>query len=307
MIISCPHCQTKYQVAFDAIGSAGRKVKCAHCRQAWDQVPVNEAPAIPEGIKLTDLAEDLFDEAMAEAAKMRSRRKTTALVEAIAEPVAPVMPDESVGETTVDLTMPPPNAAELKQRQAEFSRRQSALSSRLPLARVRRGARMTSVLLLCAVLCTGYFARVQLVERYPELAGLYSSIGLGVNTVGLEFTKLQTLRSLSQGKDVLSVSAQIVGIGRKPVPVPPVVVSLLDSSGRAIYEWSVNPRVPDLMAGETATFDTRLTLPPADAQRVRLSFASTGSAVRPGTDQTSQAAVPQVVQPIAHAGISATR
>lgn len=266
-----------------------------------------ENPAVAQDIKLTDLAEDLLDEAMAEAARTRSRRKTTALVEALAEPVAPVMPDDIVGETTVDLNMPPPNAAELKQRQADFSRRQNALSSRLPLARLRRGARLASVLLLSAVLCTGYFGRVQLVERYPELAGIYASIGLGVNVVGLEFTKLQTLRSLSQGKDVLTVSAQIVGVSRKPVPVPPVVVSLLDESGRAIYEWSVNPRVPDLMIGETATFDTRLTLPPADAQRVRLSFANLGGTVRAGAEQTSQAAVPQAVEPIAHAGISATR
>lgn len=307
MIISCPHCQTKYQVTYEAIGSAGRKVKCAHCSQAWNQEPIVEAPAIALETKLTELAEDLLDEAMAEAARTRSRRKTTALVEAIAEPVAPSIPDEPVGETTVDQTMPPPNAAELNQRQAEFSRRQNALSSRLPLARMRRGARLASVLLLSAVLCTGYFGRVQLVERYPELAGIYSSIGLGVNVVGLEFSKVQTLRSLSQGKDVLTVSAQILGVSRKPVPVPPVVVSLLDGDGRAIYEWSVNPRVADLMAGEIATFNTRLTLPPADAQRVRLSFAASGGAVRTGADQTSQAAVPQAVEPIAHAGISATR
>jgi predicted Zn finger-like uncharacterized protein len=307
MIISCPHCQTKYQVAYEAIGSAGRKVKCAHCSQAWSQVPIVETPSVVEEIKLTDLAEDLLDEAMAEAARTRSRRNTTALVEAIAEPVAPEMPDLPVGETTEDLTMPPPNAAELKQRQAEFSRRQNALSSRLPLARLRRGARLGSVLLLSAVLATGYFARVQLVERYPELAGIYSSIGLGVNVVGLEFTKLQTLRSLSQGKDVLTVSAQIVGVARKPVPVPPVVVSLLDGDGRAVYEWSVNPRVPDLMVGETATFDTRLTLPPANALRVRLSFSTSGGGVRSVTEQSSRAAVPQAVEPIAHAGISATR
>jgi len=37
MIITCPHCQTKYQVAYEAIGSAGRKVQCAQCRQAWQQ------------------------------------------------------------------------------------------------------------------------------------------------------------------------------------------------------------------------------------------------------------------------------
>src|SRR5690606_10754058 len=149
----------------------------------------------------------------------------------------------------------------------------NAMSSRLPLARLRRGARSAGVVLLAGILAFGYFGRVALVERYPDLAGLYQAIGLGVNVVGLDFDGLESLRTLSGGKDVLLVSAQIVGRDRQPVAVPPVVVSLLDQSGHAVYEWSVEPRVSDLMAGERATFDTRLSLPPGEAVRVRLSFA----------------------------------
>jgi predicted Zn finger-like uncharacterized protein len=255
MIITCPHCRTKYQVTYEAIGSAGRKVQCAQCRQAWDARPSPESDDGESDVLFDDMAEDALDELIAtEEASVLAEKAVT---KPVIEPVRQKAPD----------------AAEQRKRQAAFSRRQNAMSSRLPLARLRRGARSAGVVLLAGILAFGYFGRVALVERYPDLAGLYQAIGLGVNVVGLDFDGLESLRTLSGGKDVLLVSAQIVGRDRQPVAVPPVVVSLLDQSGHAVYEWSVEPRVSDLMAGERATFDTRLSLPPGEAVRVRLSFA----------------------------------
>ncbi|ODT80091.1 MAG: hypothetical protein ABS76_18080 [Pelagibacterium sp. SCN 64-44] len=274
MIITCPHCQTKYQVTYEAIGSVGRKVQCAHCHQAWDQQPVagripEPANGQPEADKLFDaMAEDALDEAMASealsVAAARTAEDAVSLGKAAADAPAP--------------SRPLPNAAEMKKRQADFSRRQNAMISRLPLARLRRAARVIGVVLLAGLVSGAYFGRVQLVERYPDLAGLYDAVGLGVNVLGLDFSNLETLRTLSGGNDVLMVSAQIVGLSPQPVRVPPVVVSLLDETGRAVYEWSVTPRVRDLMAGERATFDTRLSLPPSEAVRVKLSFTSGNTA-----------------------------
>lgn len=261
MIISCPHCQTRYRVAFEAIGSAGRKVQCAHCHQAWQQAPLPAADEAMGDDRLFEaMDEDALDEAM-EAEALVAAPVSGGFVAPVPGPL-PAAPD----------------AAEMKKRQVAYSRRRHAMSSRQPLARVRRAARVVGAVLLAALLCGAYFGRVPLVERYPDLAGLYEAAGLGVNVVGLDFAGLETLRTLSNGRDVLMVSAQIVGRASRPVPVPPVVVSLLDASGRAVYEWSVAPRVRDLMAGERATFDTRLSLPPSEAVRVRLSFAGAGRA-----------------------------
>lgn len=325
MIITCPHCQTKYQVTFDAIGSAGRKVQCAHCHRDWQQAPLPPAPpAQPvsgEGDKLyAEMDEDRLDEVMAaEELAVKSARAATAPTDLTrskpgAEPAVSKSPDKSeptpdAGPTTL------PSKAEQSQRQKDFSRRQTALVSRLPLARLRRTARLVGAIVLAGLVAFGYFGRVQIVQRYPDMAGVYERVGLGVNVVGLDFSNVNSQLTSLSGRDVLTVSAQIVGLMPKPKPVPPVVVSLLDASGQPVYEWSVRPRVQDLMAGERATFDTQLSSPPANAVHVRLSFA--GGSTQPGpTEQKDAAAEAEPVmadaetgyddhQPEAHAAPSA--
>lgn len=282
MIITCPHCQTKYQVTYEAIGSAGRKVQCAQCRRAWDQQPSpsDPSPSVPSAERDADrlfdtMEEDALDEVMSSEEKAALAEKPPSAPK-FAEPLPKTSPRA-------------PDPAEMQRRQAAFSRRQSAIVSRLPLARMRRAARFLGVIVLAGILAGGYFGREAIVERYPDLAGLYEAVGLGVNVVGLDFAELTTLKTLSGGSDVLMVSAQILGLNAKPVPVPPVVVSLLDASGHAVYEWSVSPQVPNLMAGERATFDTRLSLPPSEAVNVRLSFAGGSTQSEPQREPTAAA------------------
>ncbi|WEK04477.1 MAG: zinc-ribbon domain-containing protein [Candidatus Devosia phytovorans] len=275
MIITCPHCQTKYQVTYEAIGSAGRKVQCAHCQQAWQQKPLDpDAGATPEQKQASvAMTEDAMDDAIAAEAdsviveNARKLRQEKAAEEAQQRAAAAAAAVASKAE-----------AAMLKKRQKDFLRRHSAMVADLPLARLRRTFRVMGVLALAGVLALGYFGRVQVVQQYPAMAGVYESLGLGVNVVGLDFSDVTTQQSSRDGREMLAVSAQIVGLETEPVPVPAVVVTLLDTHGQGIYEWSVTPSVRDLMAGERATFDTQLTLPPGDAASVRLSFAGGQSA-----------------------------
>ncbi|UXN74691.1 zinc-ribbon domain-containing protein [Devosia sp. A8/3-2] len=274
MIITCPHCQTKYQVTYEAIGSAGRKVQCAYCQRARQQEPARpEPPTEPADQLFEAMAEDGLDEAL--AAEER----------AVAAELAQRLAAEQEHETKRAGELDP---AVVRKRQKAFLRRQSALIAHLPLARLRRAARVGGALILCALIALFYFGRVQLVERIPSMAGVYASLGLGVNVVGLDFSNITAQRALRDGKDVLIVSAQIVGLLPEPVAVPAVVVTLLDPAGAAIYEWSVTPSVRDLMAGERSSFDTQLTLPPGEAARMRLSFAATAANAAPRTSPPRQ-------------------
>lgn len=265
MIITCPNCQTKYQVTYEAIGSAGRKVQCASCHQSWQQSALPDPKPDLKLVPPADPQSDRLFESMAEEAldaAIEAEEKT--IVDVEPRVIEPIEPRPAKKRET---------AAEMRARQKALSRRQTAMVSRMPLARMRRYARVVGGVGLAGILAIAYFGRVQIVERNPDLAGLYEAVGLGVNVVGLDLSHLQSTRGLSEGKEVLVVSAQLVGLMPNPVPVPPVLVSLLDDAGHTIYEWSVTPRIRDLMAGERATLDTRLPLPPGEAVKVRLTFA----------------------------------
>ena len=210
MIITCPHCQTKYQVTYEAIGSAGRKVQCAHCQQAWQQRPLSERQDTAEHKQAFDaIAEDGMDEAMqAEASAVAAELAQRLEQQAAAGRIDPAV---------------------VRKRQKAFTRRQTAMAAELPLARLRRTMRVAGFGLLVAIVTTAYFGRVQVVERFPAMAGVYAAVGMDVNVVGLDFSDVSSLRTTRDGKDVLVVSAQIVGLEPSPAQVPSVVVTLIDA------------------------------------------------------------------------------
>jgi hypothetical protein len=81
-----------------------------------------------------------------------------------------------------------------------------------------------------------------------------------------------TLVTLRGGQNIMQVDGRIYSVAPQRVVVPPVVVTLLDSAGAKLYEWSVLPEVRDLEPGEVVDFSAQLTAPPQDAARVRLTF-----------------------------------
>jgi hypothetical protein len=159
-----------------------------------------------------------------------------------------------------------------KKRQKDFNKRQAALSKKLPLARVRRAARAVAVVALLSLIIGGVTFRTEIVKRFPDLAGAYEAIGLGVNVIGLEFRDVLTVATLRNGTNVMQIDARIYSIAPRIVTVPPVVITLLDDGGASVYEWSVVPEARDLEPGEVVDFTAQLSSPPAAATRVRLTF-----------------------------------
>jgi predicted Zn finger-like uncharacterized protein len=251
MIISCPHCQTRYQVTFEAIGAAGRKVQCANCRKDWRAVV--DAP--PEPAPLDPIEEDGLDEALMAEAKS---------VSGVGAPAYVSRPDE--------LT-PAQDTAKLRRMRREFDRRRRVLGRDLPFARVRRISRWVIWLVVGAVLTGAVVGRETVVAQFPDFARLYSSIGLGVNVLGLDLSEIRTYRATRDGRTFLSVEARIDTVARRTVAVPPVVVTLLDETGITLYQWSVTPDTSSLAPGESTRIVTQLSTPPGAAHRVRLGFA----------------------------------
>jgi len=91
VVIACPHCGTRYQVPYGAIGPKGRTVQCAHCGQSWEahaeRPPVAAMPAAPppapkrtvvEDKDFGALAEEMLDEKFViEEQRQKARREAS--------------------------------------------------------------------------------------------------------------------------------------------------------------------------------------------------------------------------------------
>lgn len=278
VVIECPNCGTRYQLPADTVPKQGRQVACAHCGGTWKAKPI----AIPD----PDSSDELFDPAEEDAldAQFRAaaaegdrdpnreaRERTLAEIRAA---IGGTAPDPDLAEPAAPPSPPPPQSG-LKRLQQQFQRRQADLNRRLPLARMRRAARMASIAGLVLMLGGGVVFRTEIVRLYPDLAGAYEMVGLGVNVLGLEFREVTTLVTLRNGSRIMRVDGRIFSVASRRVAVPKALVTLLDDQGAPIYEWSVTPEVSELEPGEVVDFTAQLTSPPQGASSVRVGFIDT--------------------------------
>lgn len=277
MIITCPNCQTRYQLAEKAIGSAGRKVLCAHCQKSWNAVPEKEQPLPKPKLVAEQEApvhrrkneDEIFtaeDEAALDA--------EFAAADVVQTPEAPSVPpsddtDASVEDVAEDESAKNPDSKNYR----AMLRRQALLRKQLPTGRIRFHARVLIAGLLGVTIVGGLMFRTDIVRLLPDMAGVYSAIGLPVNVNGLEFTGVETLRSMQNGVDVMLVTGRVHNISGKQAGVPPIVVSILDEQGNSVYSWSVMPLARVLGPNEKIEFEARLNSAPAGAQAIRLGFA----------------------------------
>lgn len=287
VVIECPHCGTRYQVAGDTIGPRGRQVQCAHCSKAWQAVAV-VPETIPPGEEAADRIFDEEEERELDAAFLAAERAETATppaeIEAAAaleEPVAPASEESPLpdAERPAEPDLAAATAAGKLSR--AFNRRQKTAARRQPLAQFRRLARLVTLSVLAVLVLCFLVFRAEIVRAFPDLAGTYEALGLGVNVIGLEFGDFNTVVTQRDGVPVLRVEARIDNVSTRNVTVPPVVVSLIDAEGNSLYEWSVQPEARDLEPNEAVDFSTQLNATPPGATEVRLSFASGRSQPQP--------------------------
>lgn len=262
MIIICPNCQARYEVASNTIGNAGRKVQCASCQTNWRAVGEPE-PAAPEPDRLFNAG----DEAELDA-EFEKEQGLTKEAEGPGKTAAAQQQAASRDKTSPDELDPEKLALKRK----AMLRRQYVLHRNLPQARLRRAVIMVSMVMLMTIIGGALVLRDNLVRGMPDLAGLYAAVGININVVGLEFKDVRTLKFLRDGAVVMDITAMLANTSGRQVPVPPILVSLYDAGGRSLYSWSVTPSVSFMGKGEWVTFATQLAAPPLDATSVRLTF-----------------------------------
>ncbi|MFN3656766.1 MAG: MJ0042-type zinc finger domain-containing protein [Pseudolabrys sp.] len=306
MLIVCPSCATSYMIDPASVGTTGRMVRCARCKETWfagapakdvtayvDSV-IAEAeaetnPAPPPPPEPPAAADDFRASAMpampqasdfvvpgSEAGQYEEQSPPPEPV-AISDAPSLVPPVEHP-----DLGPPAHAEAEAEAEDIEtFAARRRRLQSRRKKS--RRTSRWTAlVLVLFAFNVALIGARHEVVRYLPQTASLFAAIGLPVNLRNLNFEGVRIAKETEGGALLLVVEGRIVAAGSKPVEVPRLRFAARNAAGQEIYVWTARPERSILAPGESIKFSSRLASPPADANDVMVRFFTPQDAMAGG-------------------------
>ncbi|MDR3374233.1 MAG: zinc-ribbon domain-containing protein [Ancalomicrobiaceae bacterium] len=280
MRITCPVCESSYNIADDKVGAKGRAVRCASCGNKWTVMPSADEPE--------DDVPDVVEAAAAEAVPLfadppasEPRRFDAAELPpefvfpgsaseaaTVAPAAAPAAGDDHphvdvetyAKKVRIRLSTHKPQAY-LRLHRIDFERF-------LVQARPVFGAAVLALSL--AVVGMAVLLRAPIVAAFPSLALVYESIGMKVNLRGLEIGKVEMMREVENLQPVLVVEGELENPTTAERDVPAIRFALRGDDQQEIYAWSIEPKATVLMPGANLRFRTRLASPPEQASDIQV-------------------------------------
>ncbi len=244
MILTCPHCATRYQADAAKFSPAGRTVRCAKCGHVWHQAPPADAAA-PEP--------DLGVIEQPSSAEAETEEASASEFEAEQDDAAP------------RVHAPRPAASAGAGRPVPLQQRAAVI-----------GGWAALVLVILVIGWSAVKYRQDVATLWPQSASLYSALGFDVNVRGIAFTGVTYKKGTEDGAPVLTVTGQLVNISSRELPVPQVRIALTDKDRRELFSWTYVPTVLTLKPGQVEPFRTRLASPPHGAAHLELRFVKAG-------------------------------
>lgn len=249
MLIVCPTCESRYDIAADAIGAGGRSVRCSRCRTEWRVFADGAAPLPFEDDSAPGADEDM---AGSGAAGMGVEEPVDA--QALEDGLAPPPTAAAV------IDGPPARRAKIK-----VTKKKKRPAKPFPWAKAAVAAGLAGIVLLFA-------ARTAVVRIAPQTASLYALVGLPVNLRGIEFEGVKTAMLVENGVPVLIVEGFIRSLAATPTVIPRLRVSVRDEKDTEIYNWTAVVTREALPPGQSVPFKTRLASPPEAGRSVVVRF-----------------------------------
>jgi hypothetical protein len=107
----------------------------------------------------------------------------------------------------------------------------------------------------------------------PELGVDIALPGRGSTPLKLEYAAEN--RTLASGNALLTVTGRIINPTQSVQRVPQLRAEVRDSSGKAVYSWSISPPVSELQPGQSATFNSaEMDVPTGEGRKLRVAFPS---------------------------------
>lgn len=305
MLIVCPSCASSYVLDDARIGPAGRRVRCASCRDTFFVAPSDEEasafpadpeqnqPELPDEVAFADTVADSTDSLWNDVVAEQTAQTTVPDLaddpaaqpdEIEAEWTDPAaVPDEAVLdeagsggdiEVTSEAGAAPGKAAAAEPKAARGTGRRKAAAGkrwRLPVA---------AMLALGILTAAGglVLARTQVVRALPETAALYAAAGMPVNLRGLTFQDVRSELVREGEARLLVVEGEIANINKGPLAVPVIAIGVMGEGAVPLYRWTIEPEQATLAAGERTRFKARLVSPPQEGRQVLVRFTDAGDA-----------------------------
>lgn len=113
------------------------------------------------------------------------------------------------------------------------------------------------VVAILTILTSAYVMRDNIVARVPSLASAYRLFGISTNAVGLEFEAVNA-RFAAHDTSRVVISGAIRNIRGHEIVVPPIRISMRDSTGREIGHEIVRLAVAPVLPGKVQGFSAIL-------------------------------------------------
>jgi predicted Zn finger-like uncharacterized protein len=258
MILTCPACRTRYVVPDNAVGPAGRQVRCAQCKNSWFQEPAQTKVAEPAAAAAPSPPAEAPREAFADPPPMPRRPSAPAF--APPAPPAPMAYESA----------PMPEDAGT---QAGISEDYDAFGHEPPFRARRNPAKLWTILAVVAGLLMLAAAGAIYWFGLPALNGV--SLGQTGSPLRIEQIRNPQRQRMESGNELLAVSGRIVNPTDQVQKVPQIRADLLDAQGRIVYQWTITAPMPELKPGQSVNFNSAETDVPAGARKLNFVFAKT--------------------------------
>ncbi len=262
MILTCPSCFARYLMSADAIGAAGRTVRCGKCGHLWEQ------PAVRDSL------DELNDIQNAEDAAKREKYKNVVADFAHHE-------DDAIPAALHPREETPPPRKRAPEPVAEPSALMKTLNERLPLI-TGVAVGVAAFALLAAVVIS---ARAPISHALPFMEPVFVSMGLQseVNDKTLVFDSVTARITRSS----LTLEGSLINVSSAPTLVPEMIVQLLDSAGAVIKTLPAVMAQKELKGEDVMPLHFVFEAIPENAAEARLKFGNVNTVTEDATAATT--------------------
>jgi predicted Zn finger-like uncharacterized protein len=295
MIISCPHCATRYQIGDANFPAAGRTVRCAKCGQSWLQAPPSPEP--PESSPYMAIAcPQCASRFQVETAKFPPGGRNVrcakchhvwhqAGAEAVTPAEAPLVAVPAPLPPIVTSASEPPPVAAVPQAPADTVQglaevpvagpdsirqirdRLATAATNMGRSTPSRPALAISAVAFAGLFCLGAWLVVHHKPAQPPLPP--NAVRPGIELVDVKYDRQMTF-GLGM---IVTINGTITNSTDKELPLPKTItVALTDTANQELYHTVLAQTVKTLAGHKSVPFEAHIYNAPEKAQHLQVTL-----------------------------------